>query len=96
MAVLQAWCSAVILAAVCGTMAAGVVPSVSHSQDLIIGLVGQQWSSSEAREGVDDALDDINNITDHELLSGYRLKYFHYGDSILPGTSSEVIASAFF
>ena len=94
MAVLQAWCSAVILAAVCGTMAAGVVPSVSHSQDLIIGLVGQQWSSSEAREGVDDALDDINNIT--ELLSGYRLKYFHHSDSTLPGTSSEVIASAFF
>ena len=86
MAIFQAWCSAVALV-VCGTMAAAVVPSISHSQNLTIGLVGQQWSS-EAREGIDDALDDINNST--ELLLGYRLKYFQHIP--LPGNSSEVIA----
>lgn len=85
MAVLLAWCSAVILA-VHHTLAA-TVSSSSSSQDLIFGLVGQQWSS-QARAGVEDALDDINNNTD--LLSGYKLKYFRH--TPVPVTVSEVIS----
>ncbi len=84
------WCSiTVVIVAVYGiiaTVAASVPVSSSHSQDLIIGLVGQQWSS-QARAGIDDALDDINNNT--ELLSGYRLKYLQHAS--LPVTTSEVI-----
>ena len=74
MAVLRAWCSAVILA-IHGTLAA-TVHSDGPSQDLIFGLVGQQWSS-QAIAGVEDALDDINN-NNTELLSGYKLKYFQH------------------
>ena len=73
MAVLQVWCSAVILA-LYGIMAV-TVSSMSPSQDLIFGLVGQQWSD-QAKAGVEDALNDINNDT--ELLSGYKLKYFQH------------------
>jgi hypothetical protein len=85
MAVLQVWCSVVIVA-VYGTIAtvtASVPVSSSPGQDLIIGLVSQQWSS-QARAGIDDALDDINNNT--ELLSGYKLKYIP-----VSVTKSEVI-----
>lgn len=67
MAVSQLWFSAIILSAVHGTT----------SQDLIFGLIGQQPWSSEAKCGVEDALNNINNNLSH-ILSGYSLKYFQY------------------
>lgn len=74
MAVLQSvWCTIVMILALYSILAVSTIPSVSPSQDLIFGVVGQQWSS-QARAGVGDALDDINNNT--ELLSDYKLKYF--------------------
>ena len=89
MAVLQVWCSVVIVA-IYGTIAATAsVSSSSPNQDLtIIGLVGQQWGSQQAIAGVDDALDDINNNT--ELLSGYKLKYLQHSSPSFV-TTSEVI-----
>ena len=87
MAVLQAWYSAVILAIQCHGTLAATISSSSPSQDLIFGLVGQQWSG-QARAGVEDALDDINNNTD--LLSGYMLKYCRH--TPIPVTLSEVIS----
>lgn len=84
------WYSVVIVAIIYGsaTIVATVpVPSSNASQDLIIGLVGQHWGS-QARAGIDDALDDINNNT--ELLSDYKLKYLqHVPPSSV--TTSEVI-----
>ena len=57
----------------------------SHSQDLIFGLVGQQWSSQAAKTGVEDALDDINYNS--ELLSGYKLKFIQH----TPGSHNIIV-----
>ena len=70
MALLRVWYRAIILTSILrGTS----LSSNSPSQDLIFGLVGQQWSS-RARAGVEEALYEINNRSD--ILSDYKLKYF--------------------
>ena len=85
---LQVWYSVVIVA-IYGTIAATAsVSSSSPSQDLTIGLVGQQ-RGSQARAGIDDALDDINNNT--ELLSGYKLKYLQHAPPSSVITSEVII-----
>ena len=73
------WCNVVIVA-IYGTIAATAsVSSSSPREDLtIIGLVGEQQGSQQARAGKDDALDDINNNSVTELLSGYKLKYLQH------------------
>ena len=70
MALLQVWCRAIIFTSI---LCATSFSSNSSSQDLIFGLVGQQWSS-RARAGVEEALYEINNRSD--ILSDYKLKYF--------------------
>lgn len=87
------WCSAVILTVYGAKVAATVQPTSSPNQELIFGLVGQQMNS-QAREGVEDALDDINNDT--ELLSGYKLKYFHTPVPVADVCSREVALAELF
>ena len=89
MAVLQVLCSAITLA-VYGIMI--VISSSSPSQDLIFGLVGQQWSSQAAKTGVEDALEDINNNSD--FLSGYKLKFSQHTPGSLV-TESQVVGWIF-
>ena len=81
MALLRVWCRAIILTSIlCAT---SFSTGNSPSQDLIFGLVGQQWSS-QARAGVEEALDEINNRSD--ILSNYKLKYLP-----LAGIESQVL-----
>ena len=88
MALLRVWCRAIILASIlCGTSFSSNSPS--DSQDLIFGLVGQQWSS-QARAGVEEALYEVNNRSD--ILSGYKLKYFAVHDHTpTTGLESQVL-----
>ena len=60
--------------------------SLVTAQDLIFGLVGQQWSS-RARAGVEEALYEINNRSD--ILLNYKLKYFVHMP--LAGIESQVL-----
>ena len=60
--------------------------SLVTAQDLIFGLVGQQWSS-RARAGVEEALYEINNRND--ILSNYKLKCFVYMP--IAGIESQVL-----
>ena len=79
MALLQEWYRAIIISILYGSS----FSSNSPSQDIIFGLVGQQWNS-QARTGVEDALSEINNRND--ILLGYKLKYFSYS----PTSGSQV------
>ena len=79
MALLQEWYRAIIISILCGSS----FSSNSPSQDIIFGLVGQQWNS-QARTGVEDALSEINNRND--ILLSYKLKYFPHS----PTSGSQV------
>ena len=66
-------CTAVITAVCC--MAAVSLVTSDHKKELYFGLMGHQMPS-EARKGVEDALEDINNKS--HLLRGYELMYLQY------------------
>ena len=66
------WCSAVVTAVCC--MAAVSLATSDRKKELYFGLMGHQMPT-EAKRGVEDALEDINNR--NELLRGYELKYLH-------------------
>ena len=86
MVLLQVWCRAVVTVLI--GILCGANFSNNTSQDLILGLISQQWSS-QARIGVEDALSEINNRSD--ILPGYKLKYFPH--TATSGLESQVMIS---